>query len=71
MLSNEFLLELHKLNRSEKLQVVQILVNEMAMGEEGLIPDKHYEVWLPIEAPGVAAMLEQMLEESKTPHVAK
>jgi hypothetical protein len=63
MLPNDLLTELHKLNRSDKLRVVQILVNELAVEEEAtLVSGAHYEVWSPYDAPGAAQTLLKMLE---------
>ena len=44
MPSKEFLAELHRLNRAEKLRVVQLLVNELAAEGEN-------SVELPVSAP--------------------
>ena len=63
MLPIELLTELHKLNRADKLRVVQILVNELAVEEEALLAaGTHYEVWSPYDAPDAAQTLLKMLE---------
>lgn len=66
MLSEQLLADLHKLNRSEKLRVVRILVNELAAEEEllNLIAGEH-EVWSPYDAFEAANTLQMMLEEDK------
>lgn len=61
MLSNELLQELHQLSRSEKLRIVQMLVNELA--EEELLTGSGYDVWSPYDSPGAAAILSEMLEK--------
>jgi hypothetical protein len=60
MLSNELLQELHQLSRSEKLRVVQMLVNELA--EEEILTASDYEVWSPYDSAGAATILTEMLE---------
>jgi hypothetical protein len=69
MLSEQLLSELHKLNRTEKLRVVQILVNELAVDEsapEVLIQaGAQYEVWSPYDAFEAAHILQDMLDEYK------
>jgi hypothetical protein len=64
MLPENLLVELGKLTRAEKLQVVQILVSQLAK-EEALLTATEYEVWSPYDAPGAAAILTQMLEEAR------
>ncbi len=66
MLSENLLTELHKLNRTEKLRVVQILVNELASEETvTLSPDQEYEVWSPYDSPDTARQLMELLEKDK------
>ena len=62
----ELLPSLKKLNRFEKMRVVQILIDEIA-GEEAAYfdPGKQYEVWSPYESYEAAAVLDKMLEENK------
>ncbi len=64
MLSDVLRHELEKLNRVEKLQVVQMLVTQLAREEE-LLTAGEYEVWSPYESAGAAAILMQMLEEDR------
>jgi len=72
MLSEKLLAELHKLNRTEKLHIVQILVNELALdeasSEAGLRADAQYEVWSPYDAFEAANILQTMLDEYKRDH---
>jgi hypothetical protein len=65
MLSRELINELRRLNRTEKLRVVHILVHELAIEEGVLDLQETYEVWSPYDAPEAAAILTQMLQEDK------
>ncbi|MDX2264072.1 MAG: hypothetical protein NW215_03765 [Hyphomicrobiales bacterium] len=64
MLTDVLKQELDKLNRAEKLQVVQMLVEQLAQ-EEALLTSREYEVWSPYDAPSAAAILMDMLEEDR------
>lgn len=64
MLSEILRVELDKLNRAEKLRVVQMLVEQLAQ-EEVLLTSHEYEIWSPYDAPGAAAILMDMLEEDR------
>jgi hypothetical protein len=65
MLSDELLDELHRLNRTEKLRVIQLLANDLAQQETLLIPGGQYEVWSPYDAAGAAEVLMKMLDDDK------
>jgi len=66
MLSDELLAQLHQLSRAEKLRVVQLLANELAAEEEGLLtPGMEYEVWSPYDAAKAADGLMKMQEEDR------
>lgn len=66
---DQLLDELHKLNRVDKLRVVQSLVNELAAEEETYFKSgSQYEVWSPFDAAGAAEVLGKMLEEDKKSH---
>ena len=65
MVSNELLSELHKLSRADKLRVMQVLIEEMALEELGMVSGTHYEVWSPYDAAGAAVKLMKMLEDDK------
>jgi hypothetical protein len=65
MLSDELLDELHRLNRTEKLRVIQLLANELAEEEALLISGGQYEIWSPYDAAGAAESLMKMLEDDK------
>jgi hypothetical protein len=63
-LSRDFLEELRRLNRAEKFQVVQLLIDELATEEEiELKAGVQYEVWSPYDAADAAASLKKMLIE--------
>jgi hypothetical protein len=64
MLTDVLKQELDKLNRAEKLRVVQTLVEQLAQEEE-LFTSREYEIWSPYDAPGAAAVLMDMLEEDR------
>ena len=54
----ELLPALHELDRGEKLQVMQFLIQELANGEEiTLDPAVSYPVWSPYDAQEAAAVL--------------
>ena len=66
MLSENLLTELHQLSRTEKLRVVQILVNELASEEETLIAsDRAYEIWSPFDSATTARQLKELLDKDK------
>lgn len=67
MLSAQLLNELHHLDRTQKLRVVQLLVNKLA-GDEALLTDTFpagavYEIWSPYESGAAAQQLLKMLED--------
>jgi hypothetical protein len=64
MISDRLLEELQKLNRVDKLRVIQMLVNQITE-EEAILTGTEYEVWSPYDAPGAAAILMEMLEEDR------
>ncbi len=64
MLTDVLKQELDKLNRAEKLRVVQMLVEQLAQ-EEALLTSREYEIWSPYDAPGAAAILMDMIEEDR------
>ena len=62
----EVLPTLKTLNRSEKLRVVKIIIDEIT-SEEGAFFESgaEYEVWSPYDSYDAAQKLQQMLEENK------
>jgi hypothetical protein len=66
MLTHELLNELHKLNRADKLRVVQLLVNELADGQTSLLKEGvEYEIWSPYDAYEAADTLLKLLQGDK------
>ncbi len=62
MLNDTLMRELENLSRIEKLQVMQLLVSQLAQ-EETMMPSAVYEVWSPYDAPHAANILLEMLAE--------
>lgn len=66
MLSEELWAKLHKLNRTDKLHVVQVLVNELATEEDVILSaEREYEVWSPYDSAATARQLRELLEKDK------
>lgn len=62
-ISRNLLDELRQLGRTEKLKVVQILINELAAEEEVfLTAEAQYDVWSPYDAAEAASTLLGMLK---------
>ena len=58
--------ELHKLNRTEKLQAMQILVHDLAAAEDALLtPGETYHIWSPHDSYGAAQTMLEALEKKK------
>jgi hypothetical protein len=70
MVSIELIEQLRKLNRVDKLQVIQLLATELADEETNLIkPNASYSVWSPIEAVSAAkVMLDALNAEASLNH---
>ncbi|PSF29448.1 hypothetical protein C7H19_24320 [Aphanothece hegewaldii CCALA 016] len=67
MVSPEILTNLRKLNRADKLYVIQVLVSELAQKEEDLIKgEQSYPVWSPIDAFEAADVMLKVLEDSRS-----
>lgn len=63
MVAPELIDELHQLNPVDKLRVVQLLVNDLAVTDvEHMFPNRSYEVWSPYDSAGAALKLQQMLD---------
>ena len=62
----ELMSELHKLKRADKLRAIQVLAQDLAVEEETLIPNAHYEVWSPFDSASTAKALLDMLNQSTT-----
>lgn len=66
MSTEELFTELRKLNHSDKLRAMHLLVLELSAEEEALlIPGARYEVWSPFGAPGAAEKLTMMLQDDR------
>jgi hypothetical protein len=65
MTIEELMGELHKLNRADKLRAIQVLAQDLAVEEETLVPNVHYEVWSPFDSGSTANALMDMLNQTK------
>ena len=65
MTFEELLPELDKLSRTDKFRAVQLLVQQLAVEENVILPEGDYHIWSPIDAYGAADALLAMLEDSK------
>lgn len=66
MISSELIAELQNLSRADKLRIVQILVNALAVEEETLlVSGGQYEIWSPYDSASAAEALQKMLEEEQ------
>ena len=67
MISDDLFDQLHKLNRADKLRVIQMLVGDLAAEEEAYFrADATYDVWSPYDAPGAAQALLKMVGNEMT-----
>lgn len=62
MISRELQDTLSRLDRVDKLRIIQLLVNDLA-AEESLASGATYEVWSPYDAPDAATTLLNMLKD--------
>ena len=66
MVSSELIATLREMNRSDKFQIVQILISELAQQETDLIkPDLAYPVWSPYDAVEAADTMLKVLNAAK------
>lgn len=66
MIPDQLLLELQKLNRVDKLRVVQMLVNELALEEGVVLPaDVEYPVYTPYGNESAAQVLLDALKQAR------
>ncbi|MEP7287988.1 MAG: hypothetical protein ABI947_19725 [Chloroflexota bacterium] len=69
MTLSNLLIELDKLNRSEKLRVIQHLAHDLETEvaaeaqQSGLTPGGHYEVWSPQDGGKAVATLHKLLQD--------
>ena len=72
MLNEQLLTELHKLDRTQKLRVVQLLVNDLASDEalldETFPPGTVYDLPSPHDAFGAAQQMQAILDMYKRDH---
>ncbi|MBD2577882.1 hypothetical protein [Oscillatoria sp. FACHB-1406] len=66
MVSSELISTLKKLSRSDKFQIVQILISELAQQESELIqPNQSYPIWSPYDAFEAADTMLKVLNAAK------
>jgi hypothetical protein len=66
MVSAELISTLKNLNRSDKFQIMQILISELAEQEIDLIrADQNYPVWSPYDAVEAADIMLNVLKTAK------
>ena len=66
MVSAELISTLKNLNRSDKFQIMQILISELAEQEIDLIrADQNYPVWSPYDAVEAADTMLKLLKTAK------
>jgi hypothetical protein len=70
MVSTELVEQLCKLDRADKLQIIQLLATELANEENNLIkPGASYPIWSPYDAVEAASiMLEALNAETSLNH---
>lgn len=70
MVSTELVEQIRKLNRVDKLELIQILASQLADEENNLIqPGASYEVWSPYDATEAAhIMLEALKKDTYKNH---
>lgn len=67
MLSDALRTELRKLNRSEKLQAMQVLISDLAVDEAvNLVAGANYELLTPYGNESAAQVLQEMLDAART-----
>lgn len=66
MVSAELLNSVRKLNRADKLYVMQVLISELAQEESDLLkPEQSYPVWSPYDAFEAANTMLDVLRAAK------
>jgi len=66
---DELVSAVRELNRADKLRLMQVIVNELALEENAvLIPGAEYEVWSPYDSADAAQTLLAMLDADKKTH---
>ena len=71
MISRELLDELQQLDRTDKLAIIQMLADELAVEEaKYFIFGANYDVWSPYDAPEAAKTLLRMLDDEQKQHAS-
>ncbi|MFZ4814766.1 MAG: hypothetical protein ACOYL5_09530 [Phototrophicaceae bacterium] len=66
MISQDLVNTLQQLNRTEKLQVIQLLAHELQDTLDTTFSgNSEYEAWSPFDAPDAANILLQMLDKNQ------
>lgn len=66
MISRELLDELQQLGRTDKLAIIQMLTDELAVEEASYFKcGASYDVWSPYDAPEAAKTLLRMLDDER------
>jgi hypothetical protein len=64
MTAEEMLVEFRQLNRVEKIRILQLFVNDLAVDEGAIFPpDVVYEVWSPFDSAEAAFALQKVIEK--------
>ena len=67
MVSAELLNTIQKLERQDKLYIMQVLISELAQEESSLIKeDRSYPVWSPYDAFDAADTMLEVLQQAKS-----
>ncbi len=66
MALQELLPELRKLAITEKVQLIEMLTQEVAQQSAVFVAGAVYEVWSPYDSGAAAAQLQKMLDDNKT-----
>ena len=50
MTIEELMGELHRLKRADKIRIMRVLAQDLAVKEEIIVPNAHYEAWSPLDS---------------------
>lgn len=62
MINEEILDTLRKLNRTEKLEALQVLAHELAQEEKVSLPNMDFPIWSPYDSYEAAETLRKFME---------
>jgi hypothetical protein len=66
MVSAQLISTLRELSRADKLQIMQVLISDLAQQESDLIkPDQSYPVWSPYDADEAADIMLKALQAAQ------